>query len=110
VVFAAPDAPLLQQPVTLETLAAAPWIPPHWWRPGCCRRSAPAAAWENRGDTRRSSPAADSCRWCCWQSAVSAALADLESQLGVQLFDRVGKRLVLNEHGRLLYPLQSDAA
>ncbi|AUH01204.1 LysR family transcriptional regulator [Prodigiosinella confusarubida] len=38
------------------------------------------------------------------QSAVSAALADLESQLGVQLFDRVGKRLVVNEHGRLLYP------
>ncbi len=38
------------------------------------------------------------------QSAVSAALADLEAQLGVQLFDRVGKRLVLNEHGRLLYP------
>ncbi|MGS6557893.1 LysR substrate-binding domain-containing protein, partial [Escherichia coli] len=23
---------------------------------------------------------------------------------GVQLFDRVGKRLVVNEHGRLLYP------
>ena len=38
------------------------------------------------------------------QSAVSAALADLETQLGVQLFDRVGKRLVVNEHGRLLYP------
>ncbi|WP_436893026.1 DNA-binding transcriptional regulator YeiE [Siccibacter turicensis] len=38
------------------------------------------------------------------QSAVSAALADLEGQLGVQLFDRVGKRLVVNEHGRLLYP------
>lgn len=38
------------------------------------------------------------------QSAVSAALADLENQLGVQLFDRVGKRLVVNEHGRLLYP------
>lgn len=38
------------------------------------------------------------------QSAVSAALADLERQLGVQLFDRVGKRLVVNEHGRLLYP------
>lgn len=37
------------------------------------------------------------------QSAVSAALADLR-QLGVQLFDRVGKRLVINEHGRLLYP------
>ncbi|MFJ5159302.1 DNA-binding transcriptional regulator YeiE [Pantoea sp. NPDC088449] len=38
------------------------------------------------------------------QSAVSAALADLENQLGVQLFGRVGKRLVVNEHGRLLYP------
>ncbi|EPF15883.1 MULTISPECIES: DNA-binding transcriptional regulator YeiE [Cedecea] len=38
------------------------------------------------------------------QSAVSAALADLEGQLGVQMFDRVGKRLVVNEHGRLLYP------
>jgi hypothetical protein len=33
------------------------------------------------------------------QSAVSAALTDLEGQLGVQLFDRVGKRLVVNEHG-----------
>ncbi len=38
------------------------------------------------------------------QSAVSAALTDLENQLGVKLFDRVGKRLVVNEHGRLLYP------
>lgn len=38
------------------------------------------------------------------QSAVSAALADLEGQLGVQLFDRIAKRLVVNEHGRLLYP------
>jgi DNA-binding transcriptional LysR family regulator len=38
------------------------------------------------------------------QSAVSAALSDLEGQLDVQLFDRVGKRLVVNEHGRLLYP------
>ena len=35
---------------------------------------------------------------------MSAALTDLEGQLGVQLFDRVGKRLVVNEHGRLLYP------
>lgn len=32
------------------------------------------------------------------------SLTDLEGQLGVQLFDRVGKRLVVNEHGRLLYP------
>lgn len=38
------------------------------------------------------------------QSAVSAALTDLENQLDRQLFDRVGKRLVINEHGRLLYP------
>ncbi len=37
------------------------------------------------------------------QSAVSAALTDLEGQLGVQLFDRVGKRLVVNETRRL-YP------
>lgn len=38
------------------------------------------------------------------QSAVSAALADLEHQLSVKLFDRSGKRLIVNEHGRLLYP------
>lgn len=38
------------------------------------------------------------------QSAVSAALADLENQLSIQLFDRVGKRLSVNEYGRLLYP------
>ena len=33
------------------------------------------------------------------QSAASAALNELESLLGVQLFDRVGKRLVLNDSG-----------
>lgn len=38
------------------------------------------------------------------QSAVSASLSDLEEQLKVSLFDRVGKRLVVNENGRLLYP------
>lgn len=38
------------------------------------------------------------------QSAVSASLSDLEEQLKVALFDRVGKRLVVNENGRLLYP------
>ncbi len=39
------------------------------------------------------------------QSAASAALAELESVLGVQLFDRLGRRLVLNENGRALLPV-----
>jgi len=39
------------------------------------------------------------------QSAVSAALTDLEASLGVILFDRVGKRLALNHNGRTLLPL-----
>src|SRR6059058_5166451 len=38
------------------------------------------------------------------QSAASMALADFERQLGTRLFDRIGKRLALNEDGRLLYP------
>ncbi|EJN09723.1 LysR family transcriptional regulator [Herbaspirillum sp. YR522] len=38
------------------------------------------------------------------QSAASAALNELEHSLGVQLFDRVGKRLVLNDSGRRLLP------
>ncbi|MGO4391660.1 LysR family transcriptional regulator [Variovorax sp. M-6] len=38
------------------------------------------------------------------QSAASTALADLEAALGVVLFDRVGRRLVLNENGRALLP------
>ncbi|MDC8756799.1 LysR family transcriptional regulator [Janthinobacterium fluminis] len=38
------------------------------------------------------------------QSAASAALNELESLLGAQLFDRVGRRLVLNDNGRLLLP------
>ncbi len=38
------------------------------------------------------------------QSAASAALAELEAALEVQLFDRVGRRLVLNENGRALLP------
>ncbi len=38
------------------------------------------------------------------QSATSAALKELESVLGVELFDRVGKRLILNDSGRLLLP------
>lgn len=36
------------------------------------------------------------------QSAASGALKELESQFDVQLFDRIGKRLKLNEQGRAL--------
>jgi len=39
------------------------------------------------------------------QSAASSALAELESVLAVGLFDRVGRRLVLNENGRALLPM-----
>ncbi len=35
------------------------------------------------------------------QSAVSQAIKSLENKLGEKLFDRVGKKLVLNERGRL---------
>lgn len=38
------------------------------------------------------------------QSAASAALMELEALVGVPLFDRVGRRLVLNEHGRAFLP------
>lgn len=38
------------------------------------------------------------------QSAASQALARLEEALGRELFDRHGRRLVLNENGRLLLP------
>jgi DNA-binding transcriptional LysR family regulator len=41
------------------------------------------------------------------QSAVSAALAELTERLGGPLFDRRGRRIVLNERGRRL---QADAA
>ncbi|MDI9250622.1 LysR family transcriptional regulator, partial [Stenotrophomonas sp. RS-48] len=36
------------------------------------------------------------------QSASSAALQELEAHFGTPLFDRVGRRLVLNGHGRAL--------
>ena len=38
------------------------------------------------------------------QSAASNALGELEEALGVKLFDRVGRRLILNENGRALLP------
>lgn len=43
------------------------------------------------------------------QSAASMALSDFENQLGRKLFDRVGKRLQLNDTGRLLLPKALDA-
>lgn len=42
------------------------------------------------------------------QSAASGALKELERQFDVQLFDRVGKRLQINELGRVLRP-QAEA-
>jgi DNA-binding transcriptional LysR family regulator len=38
------------------------------------------------------------------QSAASMALAELERQLGEKLFDRYGKKIVLNDSGRQLLP------
>jgi DNA-binding transcriptional LysR family regulator len=38
------------------------------------------------------------------QSAASSALAELERQLGAMLFDRIGRRLVLNAQGQALLP------
>ena len=42
------------------------------------------------------------------QSAASSALKDLETQFSIQLFDRIGKRLQINELGRALRP-QAEA-
>jgi DNA-binding transcriptional LysR family regulator len=43
-------------------------------------------------------------RVCLSQSATSAALKELESAVGTPLFDRVGRRLMLNDAGRSLWP------
>lgn len=42
------------------------------------------------------------------QSAASAALADLEHQFDIRLFDRIGKRVQLNERGRDLLPAAEE--
>lgn len=42
------------------------------------------------------------------QSAASNAIAELEKRLGVTLFDRIGRRVQLNEHGRSLLPRVLD--
>ncbi len=38
------------------------------------------------------------------QSAASTSLAELDAVLGEELFDRIGRRLLLNENGRALLP------
>jgi len=43
------------------------------------------------------------------QSATSASLKELESVLDAELFDRIGKKLVLNENGRQILPLAMQA-
>ena len=35
------------------------------------------------------------------QPALSKTISLLESELGVKLFDRVGRRIVLNDHGKM---------
>lgn len=42
------------------------------------------------------------------QSATSMALGDLETQLGTTVFDRLGRRLQLNEMGHRLLPLAQE--
>ena len=37
------------------------------------------------------------------QSAISIAIKSLEKKLGEQLFDRIGKKLILNERGKIFY-------
>lgn len=41
------------------------------------------------------------------QPATSQALAELEEQIALKLFDRIGRKLVLNDDGRRLYPKAS---
>lgn len=45
---------------------------------------------------------------CVAQPSVSQAIARLESELGVKLFDRVGKKIVLNSYGKLYLEAVQD--
>ena len=40
----------------------------------------------------------------CVQSNVTARIKQLEAELGNPIFDRIGRRLDLNDHGRALLP------
>jgi DNA-binding transcriptional LysR family regulator len=57
-----------------------------------------------RGVADRGSTAAAAAELALSQSAASAAVIELERVLEVRLFDRVGKRLQLNENGRAVLP------
>jgi DNA-binding transcriptional LysR family regulator len=57
-----------------------------------------------RGVADRGSTAAAAVELALSQSAASAAIIELERLLEVRLFDRVGKRLQLNENGRAVLP------
>lgn len=43
------------------------------------------------------------------QSHISKLISSLEAELGVKLFDRVGRGIVLNEHGKLFYEYAAGA-
>lgn len=53
---------------------------------------------------RRGSTAGAAADVALSQSATSSAINELERVLGLQLFDRAGKRLLLNDNGRTLLP------
>ena len=38
------------------------------------------------------------------QPALSSALSSLENELGIKLFDRINRRVILNKNGELVYP------
>ena len=71
---------------------------------GCRLRRTCASSKSSSATARGGSTRAAADRVARSQSAASAALAELEAALGAPLFDRVGRRLVLNENGRALLP------
>lgn len=42
------------------------------------------------------------------QAAVTVQIKQLEEELGIHLFDRLGKKTVLTHHGEIFYPLCRD--
>ena len=39
------------------------------------------------------------------QAAVTVQIKQLEEELGIHLFDRLGKKTVLTHHGEIFYPM-----